>query len=160
MARHVEDHMRIARRTLLSVGLAAGIFATAPIRAQAAPPAGRRIAINGYDPVAYFTDAQPQKGSEAFWFAFDDAVYLFRSADNRAKFMADPERYAPQYAGFCAGGVSKGYKVEPDPEAWAIINGKLFLFQFKERVPAFRHDTAFIDKASSNWPGLKDAPIR
>jgi hypothetical protein len=152
--------MRIARRALLSIGLTACVFGPAPVPARAAPPAGRRIAINGYDPVAYFTDAQPRKGSEAFWFAFDDAVYLFSSADNRAKFMADPERYAPQYAGFCAGGVSKGYKVEPDPEAWAIINGKLFLFEFKERVPGFRHDTAFIDKANSNWPGLKDTPVR
>ena len=152
--------MRIARRALLSIGLTACVFGPAPVPARAAPPAGRRIAINGYDPVAYFTDAQPRKGSEAFWFAFDDAVYLFSSADNRAKFMADPERYAPQYAGFCAGGVSKGYKVEPDPEAWAIINGKLFLFEFKERVPGFRHDTAFIDKANSNWPGLKNTPVR
>ena len=95
-------------------------------------PAGRRIAIGGYNSVAYFADGQPTgKGSEAFWLAFDDAVYLFRTAEHRATFAADPERYAPQYAGFCAGGVSKGYKVEPDPEAWAILNGKLYLFQFK-----------------------------
>ena len=126
----------------------------------AAPPSGRRVAIGGYDPVAYFVDGQPHKGSEAFWFAFDDAVYVFSSADNRARFAADPERFAPQYAGFCAGGVSKGYKVEPDPEAWAILNGRLYLFQLRDRVPAFKQDTAFIDKANSNWPGLKDGPIR
>jgi hypothetical protein len=153
---------RIARRTLLSTGLAAAAFGLAAVAAAQAPPApqtppaGRRIALNGYDPVAYFEEAQPQKGDAAFWVAFDDAVYLFASAGRRAKFIADPERYAPQYAGFCAGGVSKGYRTESDPEAWAIINGKLFLFELKERVPAFKQDTAFIDRANSNWPGLKD----
>ena len=53
-------------------------------------------------------------------------LILFRSAEHREKFAADPERFAPQYDGYCAGGVSKGYKVEPDPEAWIIANGRLF----------------------------------
>ena len=149
---------QMGRRVLLSI-VPATCLVAAPLAAQT-PPAGRRIAIGGYDPVAYFTDGQPQKGTETFWFAFDDGVYLFKSSEHRTKFMADPERYAPQYAGFCAGGVSKGYKVEPDPEAWAILNGKLYVFQFKDRVPGFKQDTAFIGKADSNWPGLKDGPIR
>jgi hypothetical protein len=142
----------------VSLAPAAGLAAIAPALAEPLP-AGRRVAIGGYDPVAYF-DGQPRKGSDAFWFAFDDAVYLFATAEHRATFAADPERYAPQYSGFCAAGVSKGYKTEPDPEAWAILNGRLYLFQLKERVPGFKQDTAFIDKANSNWPGLKDAPIR
>jgi hypothetical protein len=150
------QHM--GRRALLSIVPAACLVA-APLAAETLP-VGRRIAVGGYDPVAYFADGQPQKGSEAFWFAFDDAVYLFKSAEHRARFIADPERYAPQYAGFCAAGVSKGYKTEPDPEAWAILNGKLNLFQLKDRVPGFKQDTAFIDKANSNWPGLKDTPIQ
>jgi hypothetical protein len=76
-------------------------------------------------------------------------------------FAADPERYAPQYSGFCAAGVSKGYKTEPDPEAWVIANGKLYVLQLKERVPDFKRDTAaFVDKANANWPGLTDAPVR
>ena len=124
------------------------------------PPAGRRTALSGYDPVAYFTEGRAQKGVDAFWFAFDDAIYLFRDAAHRAMFAADPERYAPQYAGFCAGGISKGYKVEPDPEAWAILNGKLFVFQFKDRVADFKRDLSFIEKANANWPGLHDAPIK
>jgi hypothetical protein len=145
------------RRLLLSIAPAA-CFAQSALAET--PPAGRRVAIGGYDPVSYFADAQPQKGSEAFWFAFDDAVYLFTSDEHRAQFVADPERYAPQYNGFCAGAIGKGYKVEPDPEAWAILNGKLYLFQYKDRVPSFKQDTAFIDKANSNWPALKDAPVR
>src|SRR6185437_16479051 len=108
---------QLGRRLLLSMSSLAFVV---PARAEA-PPVGRRIAIGGFDPVSYFTDGQPQKGSEAFWFAFDDAIYLFKSADHRAQFVANPERYAPQYNGFCAGGVSKGKKVEPDPDAWAIL---------------------------------------
>jgi hypothetical protein len=151
---------QIRRRSFMAMALAAGLLNSWAAAFADAPPAGRRIALRGYDPVAYFTEAQPQKGSEAFWFAFDDAVYLFKSAEHRAAFAADPERYAPQYAGFCAGGVSKGYKTEPDPEAWAVLNGKLFVFELKERVPMFKQDAAFIDKADANWPTLKDAPIR
>ena len=87
---------QIRRRVLLSIGPVAWLAAVVPAAAQT-PPAGRRTALGGYDPVAYFTDGQPQKGSEALWFAFDDAVYLFKSADHRAMFAADPERYAPQH---------------------------------------------------------------
>jgi len=146
---------RMGRRVLLSIVPAACLAAAAPVAAEMLP-AGRRIAIGGYDPVAYFADGQPQKGSDAFWFAFDDAVYLFKNAEHRARFAADPERYAPQYAGFCAGGVSKGYKVEPDPEAWAVLNGKLYLFQFKDRVPEFRKRIAEVAaKADTNWPTVK-----
>src|SRR5262245_31682172 len=154
----------LTRRTVLHaiVGTAA-VVASAPFAAleAASPPAGRRIALKGYDPVSYFTAGSPEQGSNEFWFAFDDAVYLFRSAAHRDMFAADPERYAPQYDGFCAAGVSKGYKTEPDPEAWVIANGKLYVLMLKERVPDFKRDTAaFVDKAEANWPGLRDAPIR
>jgi len=151
----------LPRRMFLFSAAAALLGAEVSLANTDSPPAGRRIALSGYDPVAYFTDGRPEKGSNAFWFAFDDAVYLFRSAEHRAMFAADPERYAPQYDGFCAAGVSKGYKTEPDPEAWVIANGKLYVISLKERVPDFKRDTAvFVDKADANWPGLRDAPIR
>jgi len=150
----------LSRRTFLSSTATAIVIGSFAARADAPPP-GRRIALGGYDPVAYFTDGHPDKGSSEFWFAFDDAVYLFRSAEHRSMFAADPERYAPQYSGFCAAGVSKGYKVEPDPEAWVIANGKLYVLMLKERVPDFKSDpAAFINKADANWPGLRDAPVR
>jgi hypothetical protein len=149
----------LSRRTFLSSTAVA--IALGSIAAHAdTPPAGRRIALSGYDPVAYFTDGRPEKGSDAFWFAFDDAVYLFRNAEHRGMFAADPERYAPQYSGFCAAGVSKGYKTEPDPEAWVIANGKLYVLMLKERVPDFKKDTAaFVDKADANWPDVRNGPI-
>jgi YHS domain-containing protein len=119
-------------------------------------PEGRRIALSGYDPVAYFEDGGPAKGSREFWFSFDDAVYFFRSEKHRALFASDPERYAPQYSGYCAGGISKGYKAEPDPEAWTIANGKLFVFQFKDRVPEFKKTIDDLAaKANANWPTVR-----
>ncbi len=151
--------MAFSRRAFLACA-AGAVFLLCEQRATSAQtnifPEGRRIALGGYDPVAYFTDGQPAKGSREFWYAFDDVVYLFRSAQHRERFIADPEQFAPQYDGYCAGGVSKGYKTEPDPEAWLIANGKLFVFEFQDRVPMFRK---IIDevaaKASQNWPALR-----
>jgi hypothetical protein len=120
------------------------------------PPAGRRISLRGYDPVSYFVDGKPARGSRDFWYSFDDVVYLFRSAEHRAKFAAEPERYAPQYEGYCAAGVSKGYKAEPDPEAWIIANGKLFVFQRRDRVALFRQKIDDLKaRADANWRTVK-----
>jgi hypothetical protein len=143
--------MPSSRRTFLIAA------ACLPLLAQGAgPPAGRRIALSGYDPVAYFADGKPAKGTREYWHAFDDSVYLFRSAAHRDRFAANPERYAPQYSGFCAGGVSKGYKAEPDPEAWLIANGRLFVFQHKDRVEMFRAKIAELEaQANANWPAVK-----
>ncbi len=149
--------MTITRRAVIlclgSLGL--GWLGVLPTLADG-PPAGRRIALSGYDPVAYFTDGKPAKGSPEFWYAFDDVVYLFRSAQHREQFAAEPERFAPQYDGYCAGGISKGYKVEPDPEAWIVANGRLFVFQFQDRVPMFRKTIDEVAAtANRNWPGLR-----
>ena len=118
-----------------------------------------RIALDGYDPVAYFTDGRPVKGSQELTFAFDDAVYYFESAEHRAMFAADPDRYAPQYAGYCTIGVSMGMKAHADPEAWAISDGKLFVFSSKKRVPVFAQDSAaIVNKADANWPTVRNSP--
>ncbi len=149
--------MTFSRRRVLFAAICAGfLWPTFADASEGAPPEGRRIALSGYDPVAYFEDGQPAKGSREFWYSFDVVIYVFRSAEHRAKFVAEPERYAPQYTGYCAGGVSKGYKTEPDPEAWLIANGKLFVFEFKDRVPMFRkiiEDVAA--KANTNWPTVR-----
>ncbi len=144
------------RRVILAITFlgVASICASAAQTEQV--PEERRLALGGYDPVAYFEDGQPAKGAREFWFAFDDVVYLFRSAQHRDIFAADPERFAPQYDGYCAGGISKGYKAEPDPEAWLIANGKLFVFQFKDRVAIFqKRIEELAAKANENWVSLK-----
>jgi hypothetical protein len=84
-------------------------------------------------------------------------IYIFRSSERRAKFIANPEQYTPQYNGYCAAGVSKGYKAEPDPDAWAIAGGRLFVFQIKDRVPDFKKNiVGLAAKADANWPTVKN----
>jgi hypothetical protein len=86
-----------------------------------------RIAINGYDTVAYFTDGKATKGSSAYEYAWDDARWQFASRAHRDMFMGDPEHYAPQFSGFCAGAIVRGDLVPANPEAWVIVGGKLYM---------------------------------
>lgn len=85
------------------------------------------LAIKGYDPVAYFTQSQPVKGQQQFTATYKNTIYQFSSAKNRNLFKASPVKYAPQYGGFCAFGVTKGRKFETDPTAWRVVDGKLYL---------------------------------
>ena len=122
------------------------------------PSSGARIALEGYDPLSYFDPGRPKKGLSKFQFAFDDAVYWFESADHRAKFAAHPERYAPQYGAYCAVALAGGEKVEADPHAWSISNGKLYVFGSKEGVTEFNKNRAgIVSQASSNWQKLHES---
>lgn len=109
-------------------------------------------AIGGYDPVAYFAENKPVKGSAAYTYRYRDSVFRFASAANRDTFAADPERYAPQYGGFCAYGVAHGYKVKIEPEAFTLVDGKLYL-NYDLRVQAdWRRDIpGYIRKADRKW---------
>jgi hypothetical protein len=99
------------------------------------------------------------RADEVIRFAFDDAVYYFKSAEHAAMFAADPDHYAPQYSGYCAIAVSMGKKVHADPEAWIISDGKLFVFGGKEGVPIFAQDPgAIIRQADANWPTVRNSP--
>src|ERR1041385_5145101 len=98
----------LPRRTLLAALL------VLPAAAQAQGTS--RLAISGYDPVAYFTVGKPTLGSPEFETSFDGTRYRFASAENRTRFLAEPDRYAPQFAAACAGGVAKGVKIEANPE--------------------------------------------
>ena len=86
-----------------------------------------RLAVNGYDPVAYFTDGVPVPGRPALEHEVGGAVYRFASEENRRRFMSDPQRFTPAYGGFCAYGVRAGRKLPADPMAWRIVDGRLFL---------------------------------
>jgi YHS domain-containing protein len=142
----------LSRRAMLGLILMSAV----PAQAQnASPRMDKRVAIRGYDPVAYFTDRQPVKGLPEFVAEYDESTYWFRSAEHRNMFIADPDRYAPQFRGLCAISVSLGMVNEPDPEAWAIADGKLYLFNSKEGVAYFRQQTAsIVGKATEVWPGL------
>jgi hypothetical protein len=129
--------------------LAAGsAFATASrsIAAKNAP-----LAIKGYDPVAYFTEGKPTRGLPEIEYEWDEHRYRFSRAEHRELFKADPVRYAPQFANFCAMALSKGELVVADPESWLISEGKLYVFGKREGPDLFRQDLAeSIAKADQN----------
>ena len=119
------------------------------------------IAVNGYDVVAYFTDSQPVKGNDEHTVTWKDARWLFSSAEHASLFKSNPERYAPQYGGHCAFGCSRGYKVKSDPDAWSIVNGKLYL-NYNVQVRDIWHKDIenYIKKADAAWLSIKDADIK
>jgi hypothetical protein len=113
------------------------------------------LAIKGYDPVAYFTTGSPTRGLPDIDYVWDEHRYLFSRAEHRELFKADPVRYAPQFANFCAMALSKGEIVEADPESWLISDDKLYVFG--KPAPAgptlFQQDLAGnIAKANQNRP--------
>jgi len=114
-------------------------------------------AIKGYDPVAYFKEAKPVKGSDEYSFKWKDANWLFSSKENRDSFSLNPEKYAPQYGGYCAYGLSEGHKAPTDPNAWTIVDGKLYFnYSLKVKELWIKNPTERIEKADKNWPMLKD----
>ena len=115
------------------------------------------IAINGYDPVAYFTENRAMKGSEEYSYEWLGTTWHFVSAKHRELFQSDPVKYAPQYGGYCAGEVVDGsVTVDVDPEAFKIIDGKLYLIYNKTYADEFEaHASDYIPKADANWPEIK-----
>lgn len=114
------------------------------------------LAVDGYDPVAYFTAGKPMEGSKEFSFEWRGATWRFASAANRDLFAAAPEKYAPQYGGYCAWAVSQGYTADADPQAWKIVDGRLYLNYDKKVQATWEKDTALlIRKADENWPKLR-----
>ena len=112
-------------------------------------------AIRGYDPVAYFTESNPIEGSDKHTFEWKGATFKFASAENLALFEANPEKYAPQYGGYCAYAVSKGYTASIEPEAWNIVEGKLYLNYSLGIRKRWREDIpGHIAAANKNWPGV------
>ena len=117
------------------------------------------VAIRGYDTVAYFTEGRPVKGRAEFEHVWHDARWHFASAEHRDRFAADPVRYAPRYGGFCAGAMVRGRKARVDPEAWVIIDDKLYLTYSKQYIEQFiEHHHAQIAEADRHWESLGRTP--
>lgn len=117
-------------------------------------PGGK--ALNGYDPVAYFTEGRPVRGESAYAVQWQGATWHFANAQHRDAFRADPERYAPQYGGYCAYGMSRGYKAPTEADAWTILDGKLYLnYNQKVRTEWDKDRGGYIRKADENWPQVK-----
>lgn len=114
-------------------------------------------AIDGTDTVAYFTEGRPVEGSSDFTHDWNGATWRFSTAENRDLFAADPEKYAPQYGGFCSWAVSKGYTASTVPEAWKIVDGKLYLNYSRSVQAQWEQDVpGNIAAADRNWPGVLD----
>lgn len=139
----------------LGLALASSAFATAPAFA-AKPPVFTEflsdVAVGGYDPVSYF-DNKPTRGSETFEFAYNGAKWRFATAENLARFRAEPAKYAPQFGGYCAWAVSQGYTAKGDPRFWRVVDGKLYLNYDGAVQKRWETDIpGFISKAQANWP--------
>ena len=135
--------------------IAAACFAQAALAQKPQVFSDREGAIRGRDPVAYFTQGGPVKGSKQFSQQWRGATWYFASAENRDKFAAAPEKYAPQYGGYCAYAVTQGYTADIDPAAWSLVNGKLYLnYSLTIRERWKRDIPGYIQKADANWPAV------
>lgn len=116
-------------------------------------------ALRGHDPVAYHVEGKPVKGVAEFSHDWNGATWRFASAANRDAFAADPERYAPAYGGYCAFGTSRGYKVSTQPEAFAIVDGRLYLNYSTAVQATWNQDRpGYIEKADEVWQTLAPTP--
>jgi len=113
--------------------------------------------ISGYDPVAYFTDGKPVRGSGYHVAVQDGVTYVFASADHKKLFIANPSKYLPAFGGYCAYGVAVGKKFVADPEVWKVVDGILYLNLDKGIQDKWQKDIpGYIKKAEKNWGEIKD----
>jgi len=114
-----------------------------------------RAAIKGYDTVAYFTEGKPVKGLAQYSVQYQDATWHFSSEENQQLFMAAPEKYAPQYGGYCAYAIARGTTASIKPKYFTVHHGKLYLNYNKGVQKRWQKDKrGYIKKANKNWPGL------
>ncbi len=160
--------MNAAPKRLVFAGLAGLVLGAGAFTAYALmiPPPGllgawnmtdHGVAISGYDTVAYFTEGKPQKGSAEFQHSWQDATWQFAKQSHRDLFAADPEAYAPAYGGYCAYGVALRNKPSIDPEAWSIVDGRLYLNLSKSIQARWEQDIpGYIVKADAIWLEIVD----
>jgi hypothetical protein len=119
-----------------------------------------KLSISGYDPVAYFTDGNPVQGKSEFEYLWHKSRWRFANDAHRQSFAKDPDRYTPQYDGYCAMGMAgeqAAHKDTVDPEAWAIVDGKLYLTHMRQAMEDWRQNPAqYIKQANENWATVKD----
>ena len=113
--------------------------------------------ISGYDPVSYFTEGKPQRGSGYHVADYKGVTYAFASEEHKDMFEANPEKYAPAYGGWCAYGVAVGKKFVTDPEVWKIVNGKLYLNLDRGIQSKWNKDIpGYIKTGNENWKEIRD----
>ncbi|MBY6056188.1 hypothetical protein KUV26_10220 [Leisingera daeponensis] len=115
------------------------------------------LAMQGYDPVAYFTDGAPTKGSYKITSIYNDATYRFATEEHKAAFEKNPEAYVPAYGGYCAFGTAMGFKFDGDPNHWKIVDNTLYLNLSQDIQDRWEGDIpGFIQNANANWTDIAD----
>ena len=145
-------------RLMILLAVLFGMLAPPAAAAPAAPPVSADksgLAIRGYDPVAFFTVGAPTRGKAEHSLAWNGSTWRFASAQSLAAFKAAPERYAPQFGGYCAWAVSQHYLAPGDPDYWKIVDGRLYLnanARAKELWEADQPEA--IARGHANWPAV------
>ncbi len=121
------------------------------------------IAIQGYDPVAYFTANRAMKGDTTFTTNFEGAIYCFANAENKIMFLKSPDKYAPTYGGWCAYAMGEtGKKIDINPETFKVFDGKLYLFYNAKKVNTLTlwnsNEATLKMKADERWGSYMDKP--
>jgi len=114
-------------------------------------------AINGYDPVAFFRNSKPVMGADSLSYSWKGATWFFANRSNLQSFKEKPEKYAPQYGGYCAYGTSQGHKAPTEVGTWTILDDKLY-FNYNEKVKRLwvKDQSGYIQKADQQWPEIED----
>lgn len=146
------------RRTTLLVAALLAALGLSSAHAKDAPVytgTFSNLAVGGYDAVAYFTEGRPVKGDRQYTIKHAGAEWRFASAANRDAFVAEPQRYAPQYGGYCAWAVAQGYTASGDPQHWKIVDGRLYLNYDGDVQAKWEKDIpGFIRSADRQWPAV------
>ncbi len=146
-------------RFTLAVAVVVSLVLFVRPAAAAVDPVNKNIfgtALKGYDPVAYFKEGRAVKGKDEFRSDWMGAKWYFASAANRDDFAKNPEKFAPQFGGYCAWAVGHGYTANIDPQAWKIVDGKLYLNYNKDVQKMWEQDVpGWIKRGNENWPRLK-----
>jgi enamine deaminase RidA (YjgF/YER057c/UK114 family) len=154
------ETMQVVRPSSVKLSAALTGLLFAAVLAPGARSEEPKLSISGYDPVAYFTDGKPVQGKSDVEYLWHKLRWRFASPAHRDLFAKEPDRYTPQYDGYCALGVSagvEGHKDTVDPEAWAIVDGKLYLTHTSQGLDDWRQNPAdYIKQADANWAAVKD----
>lgn len=153
---HKAPQSAFARALFVAVLLAAASLAAVAHAGAINRSRFTGVAIDGYDPVAYFTEGRPARGSDKFEHEWMGATWRFATAANRDAFAQNPEKYAPAYGGYCAYAVAHGTTADIDPAAWAIVRGRLYLNLSPEIKAEWEKDREnYIRLADANWPKIE-----
>lgn len=143
------------KKILLAAALMLAVQGLHAQKSEIFAPKGK--ALKGYDVVASFKDAKPVEGADSLTYHYKDVDWFFATRNNLEAFKASPDRYVPQYGGYCAYGTSEGHKAPTEPDTWSIVDDKLYFnYNMKVKNNWSKNREERIQKADTQWPLIKD----